>query len=128
MSELVGSICVGLADILTDGITCARLLHGQVAVPNKGYKTAYVTFLCLGVFTTAISVAYRFRHARLMRARVLELSQQDRAKVISASIARRQEQQHEWELAQTHRAKSIASLALLGVFAQGAALRTASTA
>jgi hypothetical protein len=73
--------------------------------------------LCLGVVTTALSLGYRLRNARLMRAHMLELGQQGRS--VRISEARRRMQQHEWELAQTHRTKVVASLALLSVTAQG---------
>ncbi len=117
MSELVGSIFIGLADIITDGITYARLRSGNIAVPNEGYKVAYTTVLCFGVVTTALSLGYRLRNARLMRADMIKLGQLSRA--VSASAARRQAQQCEWELAQTSRAKVIAVLALLAVAVQG---------
>jgi hypothetical protein len=70
------------------------------------------------VFVTAVSLAYRLRNARLMQKQLHELSQQGRA--ARASAARRQTQQHEWELEQTRRANTISSLALLSVAAQGA--------
>jgi hypothetical protein len=118
MSELIGSVSIGLADVITDGISCAKLLHGDVRVPNDGYKQAYVVILCFGVAVTVLSLAYRLRNARLMQAQALELGQQ--AWGLSASATRRQAQQHEWELAQTHRTKVILSLALLSVATQGA--------
>ena len=117
VSELVGSVCMGLADIVTDAFAGARLLSGDVVVPNEGYKVAYVLFLCLGVLTTAVSLACRLRNARLVRKKLLEQSQQGR--IARASAARRQAQQHEWELAQTRRANTISWLALLSVAAQG---------
>ena len=116
MSELVGSTCLGLADIITDAITYARLRSGDM--PNEGYKTAYVVVLCFGVVTTALSLAYRLRNARAVRAHVRELGEQGRT-IASASAARRQAQQNEWELAQTHRTLVILSLALLSVAMQG---------
>jgi hypothetical protein len=119
VSELVGSVFMGLADAITDGITYARLRSGDIAAPNEGFKAAYTTALCFGVVTTMLSLAYRLRNARLMRAHVLELGQQGRA--VRVSEARRQAQQHEWELAQTHRTKVVASLALLSVGTQGKA-------
>ncbi len=117
MSELVGSVFIGLADIITDGIACARLLHGDVVVPNEGYKTAYVAVLCFALVTTVISIAYRFHNARAMRAQVIKLSEQQ-GRTAKSSAARRQAQ-NEWELAQTHRTKIILSLALLSAAAQG---------
>ena len=118
MSELVGSTCLGLADIITYSIAYARLRSGDVAVPNEGYKSAYVVVLCFGVVTTALSLAYRLRNARAVRAHVRELGEQGRT-IASASAARRQAQQNEWELAQTHRTLVILSLALLSVAMQG---------
>ncbi len=117
MSELVGSIFIGLADVITDGITYARLASGDIAVPNEGYKAAYTTVLCFGVVTTVLALGFRLRSARLMQAHMLELGQQGCA--VSVSEARRQAQQHEWELAQTHRAKVVGSLTLLSIAAQG---------
>ncbi len=117
MSELVGSIFIGLADVITDGITYARLRSGDISVPNEGYKAAYTTVLCFGVVTTVLSMVYRLRNAALVRAHVLELGKQGRA--ASVSEAGQQAQQYEYEIAQTHRAKVILSLALLSVAAQG---------
>ena len=116
----MGSVCIGLANIATDGIACARLLHGEVAVPNDGYKAAYVAFLSLGVVTTALSLTYRLKNARQVKGQLLELSQQ--RLIVSPSRARQQQQQNEWERVQTHRTITISSLALLSIAAQGAML------
>ncbi len=116
MSELVGSVFIGLADVITDGIAYARL-SSDVAVRNEGVKTAYEAILCAGVVTTVLSLVYRLRNARLMRAQLRELSQQHRKG--SSSAIRSQAQQHEFELAQTHRTKVLLSLSLLCVLAQG---------
>jgi hypothetical protein len=118
VSELVGSIFLGLADIITDGIACSRLLHGKIEVPNEEYKMAYVTILCFGVVTTALSVAYRLRNAHMMRAHMFELGKADEAAKLSES--QRHAQQHEFELSQTHRTKVVLSVGLLNVAAQGA--------
>jgi hypothetical protein len=118
VSELVGSVFIGLADIVTDGIACALLMHGRIpGVPSEGYKTAYIAVLSFGVVTTVFSLAYRFHNARLMRENVLELS--DQGRTASSSAVRRQAQQNEWELAQTRRTKVSLSLGLLSVAAQG---------
>jgi hypothetical protein len=122
MSELVGSVCLGLADLVTDGITYARLVHGDIAVPNKGYKAAYTMVLCFAVVATVLSLAYRLRNASLVRGHVRKLGEQglQGRKVGRASALRQQAQQHQWELEQTHRTKVILQLALLSVAAQGA--------
>ncbi len=114
----MGSVCIGLANIATDGIACARLLHGEFAVPNDVYKAAYVAFLSLGVATTALSLTYRLKNARQVKGQLLELSQQ--RLIVSPSRARQQQQQNEWERVQTHRTITISSLALLSIAAQGA--------
>ena len=128
MSELVGSACLGLADLITDAITYARLRSGEVAVPSEGYKAAYVAILCVGAVTTTVSLAYRLRNARLVRAHVLGLGEQGRAKGLdhcahgrtaNASEARQKEQQYQWELEQTHRTKVLLSVSLLTIVAQG---------
>ena len=117
MSELVGSVCLGLADLITDAITYARLRSGDVAVPNEGYKAAYAAVLSVGAVTTALSLLYRLRNAHIMRAHLREL--RERGRTENTSVARQQAQQHEWELAQTHRSKVISLLALLSVATQG---------
>ena len=109
---------MGVADLITDVLAYARLKSGEIMVPNDVYQAAYAVVLCFGVVTTVLSLGYRLRNARLMRAHVLELGKQDQKASVSA--ARKQAQQHEWELAQTHRTKIIASLALLSIVAQGA--------
>ena len=117
MSELVGSVCLGLADLITDAITYARLRSGEVAVPNEEYKAAYAAVLSVGAVTTVLSLLYRLRNAHIVRAHLRELGEQGRTE--STSVARQQAQQHEWELAQTRRAKVISTLALLSVATQG---------
>ncbi len=117
MSELVCSVCLGLADLITDAITYARLRSGDVAVPSEGYKAAYAAVLSVGAVTTVLSLLYRLRNAHIMRAHLRELG--EHGPTASTSVARQQAQQHEWELAQTHRTKVIAMLALLSVATQG---------
>ena len=117
MSELVGSVCLGLADLITDAITYARLRSGDVAVPSEGYKAAYAAVLSVGAVTTVLSLLYRLRNAHIVRAHLRKLGEHGRAK--STSEARQQAQQHEWELVQTHRTKVISMLALLSVATQG---------
>ena len=114
----MGSVCLGVADLITDALAYARLQSGEIAVPNNVYRAVYAVVLCFGVVTTVLSLGYRLRNARLMRAYVLEHGKQDHKASVSA--ARKQAQQHEWELVQTHRTKVIASLALLSIVAQGA--------
>jgi hypothetical protein len=111
-------VCLGVADLITDVLAYARLQSGEIVIPNELYHAAYAVVLCFGVVTTVLSLGYRLRNARLMRAYVLELGKHDHKASVSA--ARKQAQQHEWELAQTHRTKIIASLALLSIVAQGA--------
>ncbi len=109
---------MGVADLITDALAYARLQSGEITVPNDAYHAAYAVVLCFGVVTTVLSLGYRLRNARLMRAHVLELGKQGQKASVSA--ARKQAQQHEWELVQTQRTKIIASLALLSIVAQGA--------
>jgi hypothetical protein len=106
---------MGVADLITDYIAYARL---TTAVVNEDYKAAYVVLLCFGAVTTTVSMAYRLRNAQLVRAHLLQMGQQRRA--AKTSEARRQVQQHEYELAQTQRSKVTSSLSLLTVVAQGA--------
>ncbi len=117
MSELVGSVCLGLADLITDAITFARLRSGDVAVPNEGYKAAYAAVLSVGAVTTVLSLLYRLRNAHIMRVHLRKLGEHGQTE--NTSVARQQAQQHEWELAQTHRTTVIAALALLSVVTQG---------
>ncbi len=120
VTELVSSVCLGVADLVTDGIAYSQLVRGEIEVPNEGYKAVYSVILCFGVVTTVLSLAYRLRNARLMRAHVRELGEHRHAVSASTSAARRQVQQNEWELVTTHRTKVISSLTLFSVVAQGA--------
>jgi hypothetical protein len=113
----VGSVFLALADLITDGVSAGRIVRGDIVV-SEDQKASYIGILCFGTVTTAVTVAYRLRNARLMRAQVLEASLQHRT--VSTSEAQRQLKQHEWELVQTHRTKVISALALLGVATQGA--------
>jgi hypothetical protein len=115
---LVFSICTALANLTTDGIVFGRLLRGELKVSTEIYTAAYATILCFGVVATALSLGYRFQNARLMRAQLRQLAPQ--AQAITATMARRQAQQHEWELEQTYRTKVTLSLSLSSIAAQGA--------
>ena len=117
MGMLVFSICTALANLTTDGIVFGRLLRGELKVSSEIYTAAYATILCFGVVATALSLGYRIRNARLMNAQLQLLAPQGHAR--AASEARRQSQQHEWELVQTHRSKVSLSLSLASVAAQG---------
>ncbi len=109
---------MALVDLTTDGVTCAKLLRGEIAISNDAYKYGYVTILCFGVVTTAVSLAYRIHNARLVRDHIRELRQQDRR----ISAAQRQAAQHEYELKQNHRSKVNLSLSLMTVAAEGETL------
>ena len=119
MGELVGSVFFGLADVITNGVVCSRLLHGELAVPNEAYKTGYAAILCLGVVTVVTSIAYRLHNAMLVRAHVLEVGRQG----LNESEARRRMTLFEYELEQTHRTMVVLSLSLLTVLTQGAVLQ-----
>jgi hypothetical protein len=121
MGMLVFAICTALANLVTDGIVFGRLLRGELTVSTEIYTVAYATILCFGVVVTALSLGYRIRNARLMKAQLQQLAPQGQpVATSSASAARRQLQQHEWELVQTHRTKVTLSLSLMTVAAQGA--------
>jgi hypothetical protein len=117
MGMLVFSICTALANLVTDGIVFGRLLRGELKVSSDAYTVAYATILCFGVGATALSLGYRILNARLMKGQLQQLD--GRGPAPAASEARRQSQQHEWELVQTHRTKVTLSLSLLSVAAQG---------
>ena len=116
VSELVGSVCVGLADLITDAFAYTQLLSGD-GVPNEAYYSAYGTILCFGVVTMVLSLAYRLHNARLVATQMRKLGMPDEK--ASFSVARQQAQQHEWELAQTHRTKVVLSLGLVSAATQG---------
>jgi hypothetical protein len=117
VSELVGSMCMGVADLITDGIAFTRLQSGEILVAND-YLAAYVALLSFGAVTTMVALAYRLHNAHHVRANLRKLGQHGRT--ASASEVRQKVQQHEFELAQTHRSNVILSLSLLTVVAQGA--------
>ena len=115
-----------LADVITDGIACSRLLHGDVSVAaTKTYTVVYIVLLCLGVVATGVSVVYRLRNARWMNSSLKELGQSsarftESDNKLQRQKSRRQAQQHEWELAQTHRTKVSAALEIFSILVQGA--------
>jgi hypothetical protein len=117
VTELVGSMFMGVADLITDVITYNRLQSGTIDLADD-YKAAYVATLCFGAVTTIVALVYRLHNARRVRANVLDLGKHGRA--ATASEAQGHVQQHEFELAQTHRTKLILSLSLLTVATQGA--------
>jgi hypothetical protein len=117
MGMLVFSICTALANLVTDGIVFGRLLRDEVKVSSESYTAAYATILCFGVVATALSLGYRIRNARLMKAQLQQLALQGQA--VAANSARHQSQQHEWERVQTHRTRVTLSLSLTSVAAQG---------
>jgi hypothetical protein len=116
--QLVLSIFTALANLITDGIVFSRLLRGELKASTEAYTAAYATLLCFAVVATVVSMAYRIRNARLVQAHVQQLAPQSHA--LAAEEAHRQVQQHEWELAQTHRTKVTLLLSLLSVAVQGA--------
>jgi hypothetical protein len=118
MGMLVFSICTAVANVITDGIVFGRLLRGDLRVSSEIYTAVYATILCFGVVATALSIGYRIQNARLMKTQLQQLAPQGKARV--ASEVRRQSQQHEWELVQTHRTKVTLSLSLTSIAAQGA--------
>jgi hypothetical protein len=123
VSELVGSVFMGIADIITDGIAYTSLASGEAVFANGQYETAYLAILIFGVVTTTVALAYRLSNAQLVRATLLELvAAGKQSRTVSASEAQRQVQKHEFEMVQTHRTKVILSLSLLSVVAQGASL------
>ncbi len=120
MGMLVFAICTALANLVTDGIVFGRLLRGELPVSTAMYTVAYATILCFGVVVTALSLGYRIHNAGLMKAQLQLLAPQGQTVAASStSAARRQVQQHEWELVQTHRTKVTLSLSLMTAAAQG---------
>jgi lysylphosphatidylglycerol synthetase-like protein (DUF2156 family) len=114
---LVLSICMALGNLATDGIVCSSLLRGDLRVSTPIYTASYVVLLCFGVVVTVLSMGYRLRNARLMHAQLQQVAPQGPA--VATGEARRQAQQSEWELVQTHRTKVTLTLSLASVAAQG---------
>ncbi len=117
-AQLVFSIFTALANLISDGIVFSHLWRGDLKVSTEAYAAAYATLLCFAVAATVISVAYRITNARLVQANVRQLAPQSHP--LAAKEAHRQVQQHEWELAQTHRTKVTLLLSLLSIIVQGA--------
>ena len=132
MGMLVFSICSALANLITDGIVFGLLLRGELEVSSEIYTAAYATILCFGVVSTTLSLGYRIRNARLMRAQLQQLAAENGASegrrqgktkqdhVVVISEVQLQLQQTEWELVQTHRTKVTLSLSMMSVVTQGA--------
>jgi hypothetical protein len=116
--QLVFSMFTALANLLTDGIVFGQLLRGELKASTEAYTAAYAALLCFAVVATAVSMAYQISNGRLVQTHVRQLAYQSH--VVAAYEAHREVQQHEWELAQTHRTKVTLLLSLLGVVVQGA--------
>ena len=108
---------MALGNLATDGIVCSSLLRGDLSVSTTSYTASYVVLLCFGVVVTVFSVGYRLNNARLMHAQLQQIAPQGPA--VATGEARRQAQQSEWELVQTHRTKVTLTLSLASVAAQG---------
>jgi hypothetical protein len=117
-TQLVGTFLSDLADVITDVITCSRVLSDELPVPSKVYKSVYAVFTCFGAAGVIVSVAYRLYNSRLVMEHVREL-QVSEAKRASLSEGRRKLQVYEWELAQTFREARMLALALLSLVIQG---------
>jgi hypothetical protein len=116
-SEIVGTVLLDVADVVTDGFTLNRILRGEVQAATQGYQAAYTTVFAFGVVGVVVSVTYRVRSALLVRDRVRALVlRQGREEM---SELRVKVERHEWELAQTHRTKVWLLLALMTIGVQG---------
>ncbi len=115
--QLVFAIFTALANLITDCIVFRQLLRGELKAPTEAYTAAYATLLSFAVVATVVSMAYRITNARLVQTQVRQIAPQGH--VLAAKEAHRLVQQHEWELAQTHRSKVTLLLSLLSVAAQG---------
>jgi hypothetical protein len=124
IADLVGTLCLDVSDLLTDGIACFRLMNGDFRVPSEGYRMAYLTIFCFGVAGTVLSVGYRLRSARLVREQIRAQAQAHKplkpGESVTLSEARQHEQRYKWELLQTHRTKIASALALMTAVLQGA--------
>ena len=118
-TQLVGTFLSDLADVITDVVTCSRVLSDELPVPSKVYKSVYAVFTCFGAAGVIVSVAYRLYNSRLVMEHVREL-QVSEAKRASLSEGRCKLQVYEWELAQTFREARMLALALLSLVIQGA--------
>ena len=109
-----------VADLITDTLTCLRVLHGEMKFSSPSYKPAYVIFTALSIFGAVVSVLYRIRNARLLSAHVQEALQAASRNLGAArSVRQRQGQKYEWELVQTHRTLVVLSLNMMTVAVEG---------
>lgn len=116
-SEIVGTVLLDVADVVTDGFTVVRILRGEVQAATQGYQAAYTTVFAFGVVGVVVSVTYRVRSALLVRDRVRALVLREGREEMSE--LRVKVERHEWELAQTHRTKVWLLLALMTIGVQG---------
>jgi hypothetical protein len=85
VGQLVLSLCMSVANLATDAIVYALLLHGDLKVSTEIYTDTYATILCFGVVTTALSLGYRIGNARLVKAQLAELETQGPKRSASSS-------------------------------------------
>jgi hypothetical protein len=105
--------------LITDTLTCLRVLHGEMKFSSPSYKPAYVIFTALSIFGAVVSVLYRIRNARLLSAHVQEALQGASRNIGVRSVRQRQGQKYEWELVQTHRTLVVLSLNMMTVAVEG---------
>jgi hypothetical protein len=132
VAELVGTFLFELADLISDAITCFRVLNGSITSPapcgaertpplGEGYKVAYATFMFFGSLGAVVSIAYRIRNARLVAAHVKDLVSQ-RALDAGSTESKTSMQKYQWERSQTYRSITISSLTLMSLAIEGAAV------
>ena len=121
-SALVGISLMELADVVTDGITCYKVVVDDIKVPSGIYKHVYVVFMCLGAVGAIVSIANHVRNSRLVmeRVRELEVSAAKGERGEALSEGRHQMQVYEWELEQLFREQLMLALALMSLLIEGA--------
>ena len=79
VADLVGSVCMDLANVATDWITCYLVLSGTIQVPSRLFKATYAATAALGTVAAVVSVGYRVRNVLLVRQHVEALAAEQAA-------------------------------------------------
>jgi hypothetical protein len=74
MSKLASTILLDSVNLITDGISCYRILDGSRIVVSSGYRASYAIFMCLASLTSVVGIFYRVRNAVLVQRHANELA------------------------------------------------------
>ena len=120
VGKLVGSLVMETVDLVTDWISCFRVLRNEGIVASDEYTVAYAMFTGLGTLSTMFSLFYRVRNGLLVQKHALKLARVNAQDLHSEKDSGTHvAQSYEWELTQSKRALVICGVEILTSVVQG---------